>query len=489
MRTFRHGKHVRGVRLMIRSEYGRDRKGTMTSLDLVIRGGEIATAGTVSRADIGIAGGVIAQIGGDMGASREVDATNKLLLPGGIDAHVHLSLPPFGPAPGPHWVDDFTSGSAAGLAGGMTTLGNMSFMAPGETPLSTLEREAAIARRQTIADLFLHPVLTSISDEIVRDIPRLMDAGCNSIKYFMLFPPFDAQVSAYVQASAQAGSSGMITLIHCEDSALIEASRARLVAAGQTSLRFYPQSCPVVTEVVATQRAVAISEVTGAPVYIVHLSSECALDVCADAQSRGVPVYVETRPLYLHLTEERFTEPDGAKYVGAPPLRRQQDVDALWAGIQQGTVHTVCSDHAPYLLADKLDPSLSIVNIRAGVENLQTLLPMLYSEGVRTGRISLSRLVEVTSTNAAKLFGLYPQKGTIAVGSDADIVVFDPSLARTVRASLLKSNADYSVYDGWEVTGWPVVTIRRGEIVFRDDTILGSPGSGRLVRRGRMQAL
>ena len=202
-----------------------------------------------------------------------------------------------------------------------------------------------------------------------------------------------------------------------------------------------------------------------------------------------MPVYVETRPLYLHLTHERFDEPDGAKYVGQPPLREQRDVDALWAGIQQGTLHTVCTDHAPWSLAAKLDPALDVVNLRPGVENLQTMLPMLYSEGVRTGRISLSRFVEVTATNAAKLFGLYPRKGTLAVGSDADVVVFDPALTRTISGAMLKSNADYSVYDGWEVTGWPVLTLRRGEIVFQGDTVLGQPGSGELVRRHATQAL
>ena len=197
----------------------------------------------------------------------------------------------------------------------------------------------------------------------------------------------------------------------------------------------------------------------------------------------GSRFYVETRPFYLHLTGERFAEADGAKYVGQPPLREAADVDAIWAGIRQGTVHTVCTDHAPWSLAAKLDPALSITNLRPGGENLQTMLPMLYSEGVRAGRISLRRFVEVTATNAARLFGLYPRKGVIAVGSDADIVVFDPDETRTVTRDMLQSNADYSVYEGWSVTGWPAITVRRGEIVFQEDTVIGTPGSGALVRR------
>jgi dihydropyrimidinase len=274
-------------------------------------------------------------------------------------------------------------------------------------------------------------------------------------------------------------------MVHCEDHALIDDAVARLTAAGRTSLRHYGESRPVVAEVVATQRAVAIAEATGAPIYVVHLSCARALEVCAGARARRLPVAVETRPLYLHLTAERLAEPDGAKYVGQPPLRAREDVEALWAGIRQGTVSTVCTDHAPWSLEAKLDPSLSITRLRPGVENLQTMLPMLHSEGVRAGRISLGRLVEVTAENPARLFGLYPRKGVIAAGSDADIVLFDPNLTRTVERGMIQSNAGHSVYEGWSVTGWPVTTIRRGEVVFQDGRVTGARGSGRLVRRGR----
>ncbi len=456
----------------------------MAELDLVIRGGRIVNAGDVGTADVGILGGVIAQIGGEMHAAREIDAMGRLLLPGGIDAHVHLSSPPERMVQEHRWVDDFTSGSRAALAGGITTLGNMTFLASSETPLAGLAREAAVARAQTITDLFLHPVLGETTPAVLDEIPRLLDTGCNTIKFFMSSSSFDTQVRGYMEATRRAGTSDLLTLIHCEDDTLLTDAAAQLSAAGQTALRHYAASRPVIAEVVATQRAVAIAEATGAPVYIVHLSSERALAVCADAQARGVPVYVETRPFYLHLTRERLEEADGAKYIGQPPLREQHDVDALWAGIQQGVVNTVCTDHAPWSLAAKLDPALTITRLRPGAENLQTMLPMLYSEGVRTGRISLRRFVEVTATNAARLFGLYPRKGVIAVGSDADIVIFDPEQTRTVTRDMLQSNADYSVYEGWSVTGWPVVTLRRGEVVFQDDTVIGAPGSGTLLRRG-----
>jgi dihydropyrimidinase len=460
----------------------------MPVLDLVVRGGQITTASQAAVADVGIAAGLVAQIGGEMRATHELDARGKLLLPGGIDAHVHLTNPGNMTI---RWVDDFTSGSAAALAGGITTIGNISFPRDGETPLAALDREGTLAGNQSIADVFLHPVVGSggmLDQATLDEIPRLLERGCNSIKYFLLFPHFDAQVGRYLEATRRAGASGLISMIHCEDAPIIEHSIARLADEGKTAVRYYADAHPVMSEVVATQRAVAISEATGAPIYIVHLSSRRALEVCVEARTRGIQVYVEVRPFYLYLTRERFDEPDGAKYVANPPLREQEDVDALWAGLRQGTIHTVCTDHAPWSLADKLDPTLTVATARPGAENLQVMLPMLYSEGVRCGRISLSRLVELQSTNAAKLFGLYPRKGTIAVGSDADIIVFDPDLTRAIDATMLKSNADYSVYQGWPVTGWPVTTVRRGEVVYRDDQVVGTPGSGQLVTPRRHAA-
>lgn len=453
----------------------------------MIRGGEIVNASGSERADVGIAGGVIARIGGELRGRREIDAAGMLLLPGAIDAHVHLTSPPGGRTSGPRWVDDFTSGSRAALAGGVTTVGNMTFLDAGEGPLAGLAREHEAAREQAIADFFCHPVIGEPAAAL-DDIPRLLDAGCGTIKCFLSFG-FDAQAAAYVAAIGLAGRSGLLTMLHCEDEALLSHAVERLAAAGRTSLRDYAESRPVVAEVAATQRAVAIAEATGAPVYVVHLSCARALEVCAEAQARGLPVHVETRPLYLHLTAERLLEADGAKYVGQPPLRERADVDALWGGIRDGVVRTVCTDHAPWSLEAKLDPDLSITRLRPGVENLQTLVPMLWSEGVRAGRISRERFVEVTSANAARLFGIHPRKGAIEVGSDADVVVFDPGLTRTIERDMVQSNAGHSVYEGWTVTGWPVLTLRRGEVVFEDGRVVGRPGSGQVVRRGPTQPL
>lgn len=458
----------------------------MAVYDVVVRNG-LVVAGGVTRADVGIRGSQIAQIGGEMDGAEEIDASGLIVLPGAIDAHVHLTNPSSRPE-GPAWVDDFTSGSAAALAGGFTTIGNMTFLEPGELPLEGLNREAELVREQAIADVILHPVLGEVTREVLDQIPMLLEAGHNTIKFFMSMPGFDQQVEGFLEATERAGAAGLLTMIHCEDYAMISRATARLMGEGHSSLRYYPESRPIVSEAVATERAVAFADAANAPIYVVHLSSEAALDVCRRGQASGLPVYVETRPLYLHLTRERFEETDAGKYVGQPPLRDASDVAALWTGLQQGSVHTVCSDHAPWSLSAKLDPELTIANLRPGVENLETQLAMLYSEGVRGGRLSLEQFVDVMSTNAAKLFGLYPRKGCIAVGSDADLVLFDPEETRTVGVPQ-HSNTDYSVYEGWRVTGWPCRTLRRGQTVYDRGNVLAEPGSGRLVPREATRAL
>ena len=275
-----------------------------------------------------------------------------------------------------------------------------------------------------------------------------------------------------------------MTLLHCEDGAMLKEAGEKLIAQGRGAVANFPDARPVAAEVAAVDQAIGIARRTGAPVYIVHLSSAAALDRCRRARAAGLPVYVETRPLYLHLTRERFAEPDAAKYVGAPPLREASDREALWAGLAAGDVDTLCSDHAPWTLEAKLDPALTAVTARQGVADLETMLPMLYSEGVAAGRISLDRFVEVTSANAARIFGLYPRKGAIAVGSDADIALWDPGHRRTIDGARMESLSGYSVYDGWQVQGWPRLVVRRGQLVLADGEITARPGDGEWLRRG-----
>jgi len=453
--------------------------------DLVVRGGTVVTPGRQEVADIGVRDGRIAQLGGAMAGSDELNARGLLVIPGGIDAHVHLVTKTLAGAfpDEPIWVDDFWSGSLAAIAGGITTVGNMTFALDGETMTDAIAREMAGAAGEAAVDWFLHPVLASLGEGTAAEIAALTADGHASLKVFLSNPDFAAGTPGLADAIAAAGRAGALTLVHCEDAGMLAHAGQALIESGRGAVPNFPDARPVSAEVEAVQQAIALGRLTGAPVYIVHLSSAAALDRCRQARAAGLPVYVETRPLYLHLTRERFAEPDAPKYVGAPPLRDQSDRDALWRGLAAGDIDTVCSDHAPWTLADKLDPELTVVTARQGVADLETLMPMLYSEGVATGRITLDRFVELTSATAARRFGLYPRKGVIAVGSDADLALWDPDERRIIDGAQMQSRADYSPYDGWTVRGWPRHVIRRGQMVLSDGASLAQPGQGQWLRR------
>ena len=458
-------------------------------VELAIRGGTVVTASSSYEADIGIREGRITQIGGGFSADREIDASGKLLMPGGIDMHVHLTpatLPEGGELA---WADDFGSGTRAAAAGGITTVGNITFPRPGESLLDLVERVTHEAEEQAVVDFALHPVLLDPSPPALGEFAELARRGHTSIKIFMVLGNFDGRAAEYLDAMRRAGELGMLCVVHCEDGCIIGHLTERLVSAGKTGAEHFPASRPVFSEETAVARAVGFSEAAEAPIYVVHLSSQAALEACHRARARGVRVYVETRPLYLHLSEERFREPDGAKYVGQPPLRTEADVQALWNGLWGGDIQTFCTDHAPWTLGEKLDPNHTIESFPPGVADLDTLLPMLYSEGVRKGRISAQRFVEATSTNPARLFGLFPRKGTIAVGSDADVTIWDPEETRSVDSRRTHTNSDFSPYEGWEVTGWPTVTISRGEPVYENGEIVSAAGRGKLATRGPHQML
>lgn len=457
-----------------------------TDFDLVVRGGTVLTAGSSGECDLGISGGKVVQMGGSPRGRREIDASGALVLPGGVDMHVHLSLPS-PPAQGvPAWVDDFYSGSRAAIAGGVTTVGNMTFPWPGQSLRQALARDlgaAADAAAGAAVDYVLHAVMTDPSPAAIAELPELAAAGHTSLKVFMVMPEFDSRADEFVAAIKAAGAHGMLTLLHCEDGPLVRFAGKQLRAQGRGGLGSWGPSRPEPAERAAVERAVAICAVTGSPVYLVHVSSRAALDSARRARAGGLPVFAETRPLYLYLTSEALGRPDGGKYIGSPPLREPGDVAAMWAGLADGSVHALGSDHAPWSLADKIDPALDVVTARQGVADLETMVPMLFSEGVRAGRVSPSRFVSLISAAPARLFGLYPRKGTIAVGSDADLLVLDPQLCRRIDGRGMQSRAGYSVYDGREVHGWPRFTVSRGDVVLEDGEVLAAPGRGRWVRR------
>jgi dihydropyrimidinase len=452
--------------------------------DLVIQSGTIVTAGGEQAADVGVRDGRVAAIGANLRGREAIDARGLLVLPGGVDPHVHLSSP--NPPGIPSQVDDFWSGTRAAAAGGITTVGNMTYPWPGQTLLDAVARDKAEAERDAVIDVALHPVLTDPETQPIADLPALAEAGHTSLKYFMSFGGFTIAPEPYVTAMRLAREAGMVTLVHCEDAALLTDALSQLITTGRIAMQHYPASRPTAAEVAATARLAAFAEQSGAPSYVVHLSCAAALEEVRRGRARGAPLWVETRPLYLFLTEERFAEPDGGKYVGQPPLRTEADRQALWDALASGEIQTVATDHSPWHYADKVAPGLDITTTPPGVPDLDVMLPMLWSEGVQRGRITRQQFVALTSSNAARMLGLYPRKGAIAPGSDADLVLWDSSETRPVSAAAFASVGDFSPYEGWSVTGWPRMTISRGEIVMRDGEVVGRRGRGQVPRRDRV---
>lgn len=454
--------------------------------ELIIRNGLIITEIGRINADIRIVDEKISEIAENLEASsettQEINAESLVILPGGIDPHVHLSLPDY-VSEEFRWSDDFESGSKAALAGGITTLGCISVPDKEETPLGTIERETKSINENAIADFIIHPVIFTPTDETIHEIPKLMEEGCNTIKIFMVTDDYDTNEEMYIKAIQSAKDNGMISMIHCEDNEIIKTTCKKMTEDGKESLRYYADSRPVESETVATQKAVNIAKSIEAPIYVVHLSSEGALKICEKAQNQKLPVFVEGRPLFLYFTREKYLEPEGAMFVCQPPLREKSDVEALWEGVKKGSINTIATDHAPHTREQKLNPELNINKLVPGLNELQVMLPMLYTKGVFSGEITLERFVELTSTNVAKLFGLYPRKGTIQVDSDADLVLWDLEEERVIRDEDMFSQAGFSIYDGESYRGWPKITIRRGQVVYEDGKIIAKAGTGQVVPR------
>lgn len=457
--------------------------------ELLVKNGTIVNAFGRMTGDVRVRNGVIAEIGQNLtpgAGARVIDATGKLVLPGGIDPHVHMTLertPQTGAG-----ADDFTSASKAALAGGITTIGTFIDQDPAASPTATLDHAIELANKQAIADGLLHFTVSDPTKFTPADVKTLYDKGVD-LKIFMVRPAFDQFAAQNVELIRQAGEAGVLTMLHPEDSGIITNARARLAAEGRTKLvgQNFAEAGPAVAEEVAVKRAVGISEVTGAPIFLVHLSSQKALRAAEEGRARGLPVFTEVRFIYLHLTRDAFNRPDGQIFTGAPPLRELSDQQYLWSGMAHGSVDVVDTDHVGYTKAEKMDPENSITRSRNGANYLQDILPLMYSDGVRKGKITLEQMVAMTSTNPAKLFGLYPKKGQIAVGADGDLAIWDPNLTHTISDADVLSNGQFSIFSGRTVTGMPVTTIRRGEVVWDGGKILGQPGSGRLAPRTRWQ--
>jgi dihydropyrimidinase len=458
-------------------------------MSVLIKSGRIVTAVDDYYADIYIDGETIAQIGKDLqiGADRVIDASGKLVFPGGIDPHTHLDMP-FG---GTSSADDFETGTRAAAFGGTTTLIDFAIQKKGESALKGLDTWHAKAEGKATIDYGFHMILTDMPDERLPEMERLAESGVTSYKLFMAYPGvFYVDDGTLYRAFRQAGENGTRISMHAENGIVIDEIVKAAVEDGKVEPKWHAYTRPTRLEAEGVHRAIAIAEVAKVPLYIVHLSSADALDEVKRARARGVDVIAETCPQYLFLDESYYEREgfEGAKWVMTPALREKWNQDVLWQGLKFRDLETIATDHCPFCMKDQKelgkDSFTKIPNGAPGVENRMSLV---YSGGVEQGRISLNRFVELTSTAAAKAFGMFPKKGTIAVGSDADIVVFDPDRRETISVhneATHHMNVDYSAYEGFEIKGMPDTVLSRGRVIISGGK-LETQGGGQFIKRAR----
>lgn len=455
------------------------------NLDLVIKHGTVVTASGVSRADIGIRGGKVVQIAELIeSAEKIIDAQGLLVMPGGVEIHTHID----GILHGMRTVDDWFYASLGAAAGGTTTVVDFPMQGCEQTLEETLDEFTARAAGKSVVDYAFTPIISQFNDKTYAEIPSLIKKGVPSFKIFMYY---DWKVDDYNLAKSLdiIGNNGGIVSIHCENAGTIDYLGHKAIQAGKTGAEWHAPNRPVSTEVEATSRVLWIAGELKVPVLIVHMSAGPAVVDLARARAQGVMAYGETMPHFLLLDESEYRKPgyEPMKAVITPPLRSKDHQEILWAGLRSGTLSTVGSDHCAFPYKDKIrlfETRGSIFPmIPHGAPGIETRVPLLFSEGVNKGRISLAKFVEVMSTNPARLAGLYPQKGTLAVGSDADIVIYDPQKEMTLSQNLLHGNTDYTPYEGWKLKGFPYMTISRGEVLVENGLFVGPNGHGEYLKR------
>jgi dihydropyrimidinase len=456
------------------------------SFDTLITNGRVVTASDTYASDIAISQGKIKAIGQNLpldNATKIIDAAGKLVLPGGIDVHTHLDMP-FG---GTKSADDFETGTRAAAFGGTTTLIDFAIQYKGQTLRTALDSWMQRAAGKAVSDYSFHCIITDLPDAQLEEMNALVREGVTSFKLFMAYPGvFMLDDASIFKAFRTTAKNGGLVCMHAENGSAIDVIVQQALAEGKTAPKYHALTRPTTAEAEATSRAIALAEMAGAPVYIVHMSCNDALEKVREARDRGLPVYAETCPQYLYLSIENFDVPgfEGAKYVFTPPLREKWHQEKLWNGLKQDHLQVVSTDHCPFCFKEQKelgrDDFTKIPNGGPGIEHRMSLI---YSGGVAKGRFSVNRFVELVSTTPAKLFGLYPRKGTIAVGSDADLVIFDPNRKHTISAKTHHMRVDYSMFEGIQVTGMPDVVLSRGRVIVEADKFLGRPGAGEFVKR------
>ena len=455
----------------------------------LVKNGHIVTAVDSYIADILIDGETIAMIGKDLSSvitdiDKTIDATNKLVIPGGIDPHTHMDLP-FG---GTSSSDDFETGTRAAAFGGTTSIIDFAVQYKDQSLNQALDVWFAKAEGKATTDYSFHLICTDLPDERLPELKTLIDQGVTSFKLFMAYPGvFLVDDGTIFKAMSVAGENGGLICMHAENGVVIDVLVKRALAAGHTAPKYHALTRPTRAEAEGVHRAIALAEMADSPVYIVHLSCYDALKEVQNARDLGLRAYAETCPQYLLLDYSYYEKPDfeGAKYVMTPPLRGIENQEKLWKGLRSDDLQVISTDHCPFCMKEQKelgrDDFTKIPNGGPGVEHRMSLI---YHHGVAQGRINLNRFVELTSTAAAKIFGLFPRKGTIAVGSDADVVIFDPNREQTISAASHHMRVDYSAYEGWTVKGVTEIVLSRGNIIVENGEWKGKAGDGKFIKRG-----
>ena len=455
----------------------------------LVRNGTIVTANETYPADLLIEDEKVVLIGSripnDPGADRVIDATGKFVMPGGIDVHTHLDMPFMGTKTS----DDFETGTVAAAYGGTTSIIDFAIQYRGQTLTEGLEAWIKKAEGRAVIDYGFHMICTDLPDPVLSEMDRLVDSGVTSFKLFMAYPgAFMLDDGSIFRGLLRTVENGGLICMHAENGGAIDVLVKQALAAGHIAPKYHGLTRPTTAEGEATGRAIALAEMAGAPVYIVHLSCADALNQVRQARDRGLPVYAETCPQYLFLSHQNLEEPgfEGAKYVCSPPVRDAWNQQDLWKGIASNDLQVVSTDHGTFTYNEQKQAGHDdFSKIPNGMPGIETRLMLLYNGGVRPGKITLNRFVEIVSTGPARMFGLFPRKGAIAVGSDADLVVFDPEARGRITAASMHMRVDYNPYEGTEITGRPVTVISRGTVLVEDGKFVGPPGHGRRLKRDR----
>jgi dihydropyrimidinase len=455
----------------------------MAEHDLVIRNGTVVTASDTMRCDVGIRNGVVATLGtGIATGAQEIDATGRLVLPGGVDSHCHIEQKS---SNGIMCADDFYSATVAAAFGGTTTVIPFAAQHKGQSLREVVREYHDAAGPKAVIDYAFHLIISDPSEQVLgQELPALIRDGYSSFKVYMTYDLLKLSDHQMLDILALARREGALVMVHAENHDMIKWLTARLLEHGHGAPRYHAISHARLAEGEATNRAISLAELLDVPMLIVHVSAAEAIDAIRTAQTRGLRIYGETCPQYLFLTAKDIDKPglDGAMFCCSPPPRDEAAQEAVWTGLKNGTFQVFSSDHAPYRYdaSGKLPKGdkTTFKEMANGVPGIELRLPLLFSEGVGTGRIDLNQFVALTATNHAKLYGLHPRKGTIAIGADADIAIWDPEREVAISSAMLHDNVGYTPYEGRRIKGWPVTVINRGRVVVADGSLHVARGSG-----------